>query len=519
VKIYIILMILFGIGYTGVYLVAKTETRQLIGPRFVIWYALNLLGGIILPSAPIYLLFSIILTLATVRGRLDAVCRYIIAAALLPNVMWRASVGSVYICDLDVRDCIAMSLLVYCYVARSTAPPRRGFRIEDGLVLLLFFIFWIAKTRFPSLSGVLRDGVQMTIKLIIPYLLLRNNIRTAAEYRRVLVALALAGAMLALYALYEAMFGWSLFGTIERRMWVGEMLSKSLVQRGGAMRASVTMAGPLMLSFFFLVAIVASFSARDAMRSQLLWIGIVLAGLVGLLTTQSRGNTACLGLAFVIYCLARRKVALAALCTVGAAATALVVIVGARFSPMLASFLNLDTPAPQDGYYDYRGLLLQRGLEEGMKYPWTGTSLEFVYDRLQDITQGQHIVDLVNTYLTIFLMSGFAGLVPLVVLILAVLNKQIVGYRRIMDRDLLTVRAVVITTFVLVLVELTFMSFFDRMPLLLMLVLAGSRLIGFERKLLLRPAQPGNAALPVRHRPVHGRRDVPGGYGTSPARA
>jgi hypothetical protein len=499
VKIYIILMILFGIGYAGVYTLATTELRRLIGPRFVIWYALIILAGFYVPSGQIFLLVSVVVTLATVQGRVDAVCRYILAIMLLPNVLWRASIGSAYICDLDVQNVLGLTLLVVCMVSRSRVPARRAFTLEDWFIVALIAIFWIAKTRFPALSLFARDGVQTSLSLLLPYILFRRNIRSMDEYRLLLGSFVAASAILAVFAIYEARFGWALFGTMEHRLFPGEMVSKSMLQRGGAMRASTTMSGPLMLAFLFLVSVVATFAVRPLVRTQALWTGLLGLLFLGLLTTQSRGNLACLGVGFVVYCLARRKYGLAALAMMGAAAGAMVIIVGARVSSTLANFVNPSQPTA-DGHYDYRGLLLQRGLEEGMKYPLTGTSLNFVYDRLEDITQGQHIVDLVNTYLTIFLMSGLIGFVPFVGIILAIIYKQIVGYPRVKDVGLLTVRAVVITLFVILLIELSFMSFFDRMPSIMMLILVGSRMIEFERRALLRGKSPERttpAAVPT----------------------
>lgn len=514
-KIYIILMILFGIGYAGVYTLATAELRRLIGPRFVIWYALIILAGFFVPSGQIFLLVSVIVTLATVQGRVDAVCRYVFAIMLLPNVLWRASIGSAYLCDLDVQNVLGLTLLVMCMVSRSKLPARRVFTVEDMFMVALIAIFWVAKTRFPSVSLFARDGVQTSLSLLLPYLLFRRNIRSLPEYRLLLGSFVAAAAFLAVFAIYEAKFGWALFGTIERRLFPGEMVSKSILQRGGAMRASATMSGPLMLAFTFLLSIIAVFAVRPLVRTQALWTGLLGLLFLGLLTTQSRGNLACLGVGFVVYCLARRKYALAGLAMLGAGAGALIIVVGAKVSPTLANFINPSQPTA-DGHYDYRGLLLQRGMEEGMKFPWTGTSLNYVYERLADITQGQHIVDLVNTYLTIFLMSGLFGFVPFVAIILAIFYKQIIGYLRVRDTGLLTVRAAVITMFVLLLIELSFMSFFDRMPALMMLILVGSRMIEFERRAMMRSKSPAPAP---RSAPRHPYRDPPhrGGDRSMPA--
>jgi O-antigen ligase len=501
VKIYIILMVLFAISYPIAYNLIGRTLRRHVGPLFVIWFALITLAGFYAPSAMIYNGFATIVTLATVRDRLDAVCRYVLAIALLPTVIWRLYLGPVYFGDFNVHDFLGIALLLYGYAnPRPAARPLRGFRVEDAFVALVLFIFWVAKLRFPSASLFLKEGLSMFTMIVVPYLLFRNHVRSIDEFRRVLACLMFGAAILSLYAVYEATFGWAMFGVIEVRLWEsGTMVSKSFMQRGGALRASTTMAGPLSLAFFFALALVVTFTMRDFIRQRWAWICWLLALFVGLLMTQSRGNTACFVLGYVIYCIVRRKYGLAAASAGGGALVALLVMFGAQFSSTLAGFLNLNAGGI-DGVYDYRELLLQRGLEEGMKNPLFGTSLADALLRLEDITQGQQIVDLVNTYLNIFLISGLAGLLPLTALAFMMLRKQIVGYRAIRDKALLSVRAVVITMFVVMLVELSFMSFIDRVPMLLMLIAAGSRLIGFERARLLRSgtAMPSGILRPER---------------------
>src|SRR5258706_9766636 len=49
-----------------------------------------------------------------------------------------------------------------------------------------------------------------------------------------------------------------------------------------------------------------------------------------------------------------------------------------------------------------------------MKHPLLGQDMEQAKARLTDLTQGEHIIDIVNTYLIIFLISGVTGLVCVV---------------------------------------------------------------------------------------------------------
>jgi heme A synthase len=483
VTILIIILGLFAVTYAIAYPLVDRTIQRLIGPRFVIWYVLIILAGFVAPNAAVFILFSIVVTMATVRDRVDAICRYAFAATLLPNVGWRIIAGPVMIGDFTVTDFLGVTLIAMGFLLpRPRARRLRGVTLEDGLVAVLVAVFWIGQTRFPSTTIFLRAGTEMITLLLVPYLLVRLHARSTEEIRRLLACFMVAAAFLAAFALYERLFGWSLFSTIERRLWAGDFQSRSLNQRGGAMRASATMRGPLVLAFFMVLAAIATFGSRPFVRRHWAWVCWILAVLAGLAVTQSRGNIASLGIAMVVFLFVRRKTALAWAAGAAAAVGGLLIVLGARVSTTLAGFIDPGGEQRFGGLYDYRQLLLQRGLEEGFKRPLLGDELSRVLARLADIQQGEQIVDLVNSYLTIFLVSGLIGLLPFLALVLLILRKLVVGWRRVSDPVLQRVRAMVLAMFVVVLLELSFMSFIDRVPLFLMLIVGGSRVLGIDRR-------------------------------------
>jgi O-antigen ligase len=63
---------------------------------------------------------------------------------------------------------------------------------------------------------------------------------------------------------------------------------------------------------------------------------------------------------------------------------------------------------------DYRETLLERGLEEAHKSPLVGVDLETLTYRLRDMRQGEGIIDFVNSYLYILLVTGLVGLAAFV---------------------------------------------------------------------------------------------------------
>jgi O-antigen ligase len=232
--------------------------------------------------------------------------------------------------------------------------------------------------------------------------------------------------------------------------------------------------------------------SRDYFRSAIGYYGCLGVASLGLLATQSRGSLVAVLASAVVLSLALRKwgIAAAAVIIAGAAWPTLQVLANA--SPAVASFINGGGGTHYGKYYDYRNLLLERGLQVAADHPLTGMRMTQVLDALADITQGEGIVDLVNVYLVILLISGIVGLLPFLTLVVTTGLRGILGFKRVQDRALLRARGFSLAAFTMVLLQLSFVSFIDRVPMMFVLTLCGIRLMAQQRLSL----QPGAGGLP-----------------------
>ena len=485
IQVLIVLLGLFGLVYTPIYMSATRQFREYIGPRFVVSWVICISSAFVVPTTALWLLVIFVTFLATVRTRLDAACRFMLLAALLPNVLTRVIISDAYLVDLTTMLVLCSALFIADVALRDPhrVPRLSKMTAEDALVIVLFLIFWIGATRFPSITLFLRLGLKQFVVFALPYIVLRRSIRNAAELKIALGAVGVSGAILGFYAIYEVANGWAVFDAISARFDQGEHMSKNLLMRGSSMRASVTMS-PLPLASYLAFAIVALGYCRALIKSKLmhrLGLGVAILGFLG---TQSRGNTILVALALIAHFAARRKWGTATGLVVSSAVGFGLLLLVARVSPGLASFLHVGQQAEVrfGGVYDYRQLLLQRGLEEAATHRWIGASMPTVLENLADITQGQGIVDLVNSYLTIYLISGLLGFTLFASLFLAILGRLWRKLPKGSAGEVVTGRLAAIGLIVTLLGQLSFMSLVDRVPLMLMFALVAARLILLERQ-------------------------------------
>jgi hypothetical protein len=75
--------------------------------------------------------------------------------------------------------------------------------------------------------------------------------------------------------------------------------------------------------------------------------------------------------------------------------------------------------------------LLQRGLQEIGKHPILGSTMQNALNRLEDIRQGQHIIDLVNGYITYGLTLGYPGMIGLLGTFVSLCGAMLVARRKL----------------------------------------------------------------------------------------
>ncbi len=502
-KNFIIIMILFFTTFIPLFYISSDQMRKFLTPSLIVCVVLVTLAGIYLPNIELYFGAIVLIFLATVRGRLDAVCRYILLAAIIPQIQWRIGAAGHYLGVIDSAGALgATAYVIAKFDRRRPSGSTGGWATEDSLVLVIFLIMAIGTTGFGKFDDTLRSWIQQFLLIVTPYILFRSTLKSTSDYRAAIACFGAASVFLAVFSIFEAWMSADIFDIITKHL--TGIYIRPMNMRGGFLRASATMGGPLALACFMTVGIFALACSRSFFRNAIGYYGSLGVAAAGLYTTQSRGSVIAVFGAAVVLALALRKWGVAAAAAMVAIAAWPTLQILANMSPAVASFINGGAPANQGKYFDYRNLLLERGLQVAAGHPITGMRLTQVLDALADIAQGEGIVDMVNVYLEILLISGIVGLLPFLGLSVASGLRGSFGFRRIHDPALLRARGFTLAAFTVVLFQLSFVSFIDRMPMLLVLNLFGIRLLVQERKSLRRPAvmplepgQPADDALPA----------------------
>jgi hypothetical protein len=383
-----------------------------------VWLALTALA-FISPSFWLFVLFAIpTLIWARRRDRNPAALYLLLLHVIPPLPIAIPVIGINQLFDLDnyrlLAFCILIPVALQLRRAKQPAMPA-GLQVMDVLLLAfgaLYVIFYIPPDLpnhviLPdSPTNMLRRALLFLVDVYALYFFMSRTCSSRERMAEAMAAFCLGCAVMALVAAFESARHWLLYADIQIR-WTGNY-ERLYLERYGLLRAQAAAGHSLALGYLLAIAFgfwlylqkqVDSKGARIAV-SLLLWLGLIAA--------YSRGPW--LG-AVAIY-LAFMAVGPGTFGRVVKAATVvgglLVLISYSPYGERIVKVLPFMGGRIDQANVAYREQLAARSWQLFLEHPFFGDQLAF--SKMQDLRQGQGIIDLVNTYAELAVFRGFAGL-------------------------------------------------------------------------------------------------------------
>ena len=396
--------VLTFVALTAFYFVLTSKARAQLGLGPVFVAVLMPAAGFLLPSVWLVYVACIAAVPLAVRNRNQILPLYLFSLFILPDLGLPEALGTLKLSSLNTSTCFAVGALIAAFW-RGGLRGKPSMLDLPAAVLLAVLVFMASRST--SATNVLRELLDHVLYYGVPYILVSRLVRTPADFRRVAVALACAGCLLATLLVAEFVFHWPFF----RRMYanVGLDLGSPLAVkfREGNIRATGPFIEATAAAFCLTFALFAATQLRSAFGSKFYHLCVMGLLIVGVIAPQSRGALLGVAVGFAAIFLYRRSQTVIAALLVGAAVLA-VFFATVGVEPETKSTTHFHSSET----VEYRKRLVARGMEEFNRTPLTGDSLPNMLGRMADLRQGEGIVDFVNTYLWVVLLSGLAGLVP-----------------------------------------------------------------------------------------------------------
>lgn len=376
--------------------------RRRVGPREI---ALTLLTPCILLVAPnpytLYL-YLIIAVLACSRNRTELAGYYLLLLPMMPVTAFEVRIGGAYIFQADIIIALGIAGLTGSMMHRPV--HRHSLIMFDLAMLLMVLIFTYVGRQGGFADGLPRAFAASLLAGGAAYFVVSRGAGNAEQARSLLLMLYLAGFVTGVVAFFETIRHWSLYQEVTHHL-VGfsrVRLAASGNVRGGLMRAGAAIGNSSSFGLYMAVIV----SGAYAMRPAFTRVGYRLAVgclLLALFLAQSRGAWVGAAAGYLVsYGYRGRPARAVALLVAGAALVALPSLLPP--DSRLAEIMGVSGGSAETAAY--RRSLLDAGLEQVRSHPLAGQPPITLMANLNELEQGQGIVDFVNSHLYVAMAAG-----------------------------------------------------------------------------------------------------------------
>ena len=261
-----------------------------------------------------------------------------------------------------------------------------------------------------SFTNTMRAGLLLAIDFWVPFFVACNTLRTRTAIQEVAAAFALSGALLASLAILEFSKRWLLYAPLDTAMGVPWGYgSYQFRGEGGALRALVSTGHSIVLGYVIVVALACALMIAPRVSKLWSYRVIIILLLGGLIASVARGPWVG-AVAMLIVALGIGQGAVSRLLKMFAL---LLILLGAvMVSPWGSEMLDYIPfiGTVDAGSVDYRSRLVEISLGVLRQSPVLGAWDYMLNPAMEEMRQGEGIIDMVNTYLGVAMSTGLVGL-------------------------------------------------------------------------------------------------------------
>ncbi|CAM4061954.1 Ligase [Pseudomonas reidholzensis] len=354
---------------------------------------------------------AVIMYLAQRRERNVVALFFILLFMIPPASVQIPGFGVInYLFELNHIRLLALFVLLPAALALSrqsdTLPFGRS--LPDKLLGAAVVLMGLLYLRETTLTDTLRQMLSLYLDVFLPYYVVSRALKTLSDFKDALLAFVLAGFVLSLTAVAEFTRHWLLYNGLLEAMGVDWSMS-SYLSRGGSLRASATTGQAIALGYVISVAIGLFLFVQGYVRSTLQRVLGALLLAAGLIVPLSRGPWIGAAVIVVMFIATGRHAVkrLTVLALAGILAMPLLTVVpgGQKVLDLLPFIGNVEKEN-----ITYRERLLDNSWIVIKRYPLFGSFDFRNTPEMQSMIQGEGIIDIVNTYVSLALRVGLVGL-------------------------------------------------------------------------------------------------------------
>jgi O-antigen ligase len=441
------LIIVLALSY-GVLRLARPIALRFTSPddlrrRCRLWYVLSI-AEFLCPEFWMYAALAIPLLIAAGRKDSNPAGLYLFLLHVIPPfvVPIRLAGAALFLIDNYILLSVC-ALLPAAIAVRRGRPAYRTVRFNVMDLCLLCYgalnAFVYVRLQYPNgelipytVTDCFRRLLVFLLTTCIPYFVISRSAVHRRQMIDTLAAFCLSNGILAAISIFESTRHWLLYNEVADRWGYGSAIS-GFLSRGEGLRAMASSGHPLALGYLLAIALGFWLYLQTLLTNRRQRYVVTALFSAGLLAAYSRGPWIGAIAICVIFVVTRPNALTNFAKAISATALSAVVVsltpLGQRIGTVIPFFggrVDYDNIV-------YRQRLWDRALHLIKAHPFLGDQMALL--KMQDLRQGQGIIDLVNTYVQVTLDDGLLGLSLFLAFILIPLYKTWLRSRRLHTAD------------------------------------------------------------------------------------
>ena len=315
-----------------------------------------------------------------------------------------------YLFEISHLRLLALVILLPAFLSliKSRSTLSFGRNWPDKLIMLYMVLSVLLQLRDTTLTDGLRQGFYAFTDIFLPYYVTSRALQKYEHIKHAISAFVIASFIVAATGLFEFVKHWLLYDPISD-VWGIHSAIGVYLGRADSLRALASLGQPIVMGYVIVVAIGFYLYLKSSIRSknsQRLGLALLVLGLIAPL---SRGPWVGAGILLITFIATGPNVIkrLTILSMVALLAIPILSVTpgGKKIINLLPFIGNTE-----QSNIDYRDKLIDNSIIIIKRYPWFGSVNYLETPEMQEMIQGQGIIDVVNTYIGISLSYGLIGL-------------------------------------------------------------------------------------------------------------
>ena len=300
----------------------------------------------------------------------------------------------------------AIVLAPVCLKARRLAIARGDKACLPDKILAAYIVLnLVLQSQYDVSTNVARSALAWGLDVLIPYYAISRSVKDVKSFREVLMSFTIASMLVSLVGVFEFVRHWILYASAGTAL--GVEWEPGYLARGDFLRASATSGQSIVLGYVLAIAIGFYLALRQAVPKRSVYAAGAVLLLAGIVSPLSRGPWVGLVLLLFVFTLVGKKpvrrLMQYSLIAVPFAVALMFTETGQKAIDYLPFIGTVDNEN-----VTYRQNLFDTSFQIILDNPFFGSTDYLLH--MEELRQGQGIIDLVNTYLIVGLNTGFVGL-------------------------------------------------------------------------------------------------------------